>query len=305
MGQDNLNIVTGATGYTGKYITHRLLAAGQRVKSLTGHLNRENPFGAQVPVLSFNFDNPKALAESLRGATTLYNTYWVRFSHGKVTFDDAVRNTRTLLTAAKTAGVQKVVHISIANPDPNSTLPYYRGKGVLEQAVMDSGLSYAILRPTVIFGPEDILINNIAWLLRTFPMFAIVGSGEYKIQPIFVEDVAELAVKAGEREGNVTLDAVGPETFTFSDLVKLIAQHVSSRARIVHLPPGLALLLSRAVGYVIRDVVLTQEEVEGLLANLLVSSAIPTGWTRFSEWIGRNGTTLGTHYSSELGRHYR
>ncbi len=305
MEQDCLNIVTGATGYTGKYITRRLLAMGQRVKSLTGHPSRENPFGAQVPALPFNFDNPKALAESLRGAITLYNTYWVRFSYTNVTFDEAVRNTKTLLAAAKTAGVQKVVHISIANPDANSPLPYYRGKGVLEQAVIDSGLSYAILRPTVIFGPEDILINNIAWLLRTFPLFAIAGSGEYQIQPIFVEDVAELAVKAAEGEGNITLDAVGPEIFVFNDLVKLIAKHLNSRARIVHLPPSLALLLSRVVGCIVRDVVLTQEEVRGLLDNLLVSSAAPTGWTRFSEWIGRNGMTLGAHYSSELGRHYR
>ncbi len=305
MEQSRLNVVTGATGYTGKYITRRLLAMGQRVKSLTGHLNRENPFGAQVPVLPFNFDNPKALAESLRGAATLYNTYWVRFSHGKVTFDDAVKNTKTLLAAAKSAGVRKIVHVSIANPDPHSSLPYYRGKGVLEQAVTESGLSYAILRPTVIFGPEDILINNIAWLLRTFPLFVIAGSGEYKIQPIFVEDVAELAMKAAQREENIAMDAIGPETFTFNELVKLIAKHVNSRARLVHLPPGLALLLSRVVGCVVRDVVLTQEEVEGLLANLLVSSTAPTGWTRFSEWIGRNGTTLGAHYSSELGRHYR
>ena len=305
MGQGSLNIVTGATGYTGKYITRRLLAMGHRVKSLTGHFNRENPFGAQVPVMPFHFDNPKALTESLHGATTLYNTYWVRFSHGKITFDDAVRNTKTLVAAAKSAGVQKIVHISIAHPDANSTLPYYRGKGLLEQVVRDSGPSYAIIRPTVIFGPEDILINNIAWLLRTFPMFAIAGSGDYKIQPIFVEDVAELAVKAAEREENVVLDAIGPETFTFNDLVKLIATHVKSRARIVHMSPRLALLLSRVVGYVVRDVVLTEEEVEGLVASLLVSSSAPTGWTRFSEWIKRNGRTLGMRYSSELGRHYR
>ncbi|MBI3317694.1 MAG: NAD(P)H-binding protein [Candidatus Omnitrophica bacterium] len=305
MEHHRLNIVTGATGYTGKYITRRLLAMGQQVNSLTGHLSRENPFGAQVAVLPFNFDNPKALAESLQGATTLYNTYWVRFSHGMVTFDDAVKNTKMLLAAARSAGVRKIVHISIANPDANSALPYYRGKGLLEQAVMDSGLSYAILRPTVIFGPEDILVNNIAWLLRTFPLFAIAGSGDYQIQPVFVEDVAELAVKVAEREENVVLDAVGPEIFTFNELAKLIAKHVKSRARIVQVPPRLALLLSRLVGYLMRDVVLMEEEVEGLVANLLVSSSTPTGWTQFSDWVERNGRTLGTRYSSELGRHYR
>ena len=305
MGQGDVNIVTGAMGYTGKYITRRLLAAGQRVKSLTGHPHRENPFGSQVTVLPFNFDNPKALAESLRGATTLYNTYWVRFSHGKVTFDVAVRNTRTLLTAAKTAGVRKVVHISIANPNAASPFPYYRGKGLLEQTVMESGLAYTILRPAVIFGPEDILINNIAWMLRTFPLFAIAGSGNYKIQPIFVEDVAELAVHSAEREGNLVLDAVGPEIFTFNQLVELIAGVIHSKAKIAHLPPRLVLLLSWVIGYMVRDIVLTKEEIDGLLENLLVSAQAPMGKTRFSEWLERNAAIVGTRYSSELSRHFR
>lgn len=300
-----LNIVTGSTGYTGKYITRRLLATGQRVKSLTGHLDRETPFGVQVPLLPFNFDDPKALTESLQGATVFYNTYWVRFSHGDVTFDTAVKNTKTLLRAAKSAGIKRFVHISIANPDSNSPLPYYRGKGLLEQAVMESGLSYAILRPAVVFGPEDILINNIAWLLRTFPVFAIAGSGEYKIQPVFVEDLAELAVRAAERQENIVLDAVGPETFAFNELVRLISRQVKSRARIVHMSPKLILLLSYLIGYVVRDVVLTKEEIDGLVANLLASSSAPTGWTRFSEWVESNKGTFGARYSSELSRHYR
>ncbi len=300
-----LNIVTGAAGYTGKYITRRLLAAGQQVMSLTGHPGRETPFGAQVPLLPFNFDDPKALAENLQGATVFYNTYWVRFSHGDVTFDTAVKNTKILLKAAKSAGLKRFVHISIANPDSSSSLPYYRGKGLLEQAVMESGLSYAILRPAVIFGPEDILINNIAWLLRTFPVFAIAGSGEYKIQPVFVEDLAELAVRAAERQENTVMDAVGPETFAFNELVRLISRQVKSRARIVHVPPRLILLFSHLIGVLVRDVVLTKEEIEGLVANLLVSSSAPTGWTRFSEWVESSKGTLGTRYSSELGRHYR
>jgi uncharacterized protein YbjT (DUF2867 family) len=242
------NVVTGATGYTGKYITRRLLNMGERVKTLTGHPNRHNPFGSEVPVLPFNFDNPDALTESLRDVHTIYNTYWVRFTHGHASYGQAVKNTKTLIQAAKAAGVQRFVHVSIANPDKESTLSYYKGKALLEEALVESGLSYAILRPTVIFGPEDILINNIAWLLRKFPLFAIPGSGQYGIQPIFVEDMAELAIRVARDTKNVVKDAVGPETFTFKELVHLLARKIRSKSLIFHLNPRIALALTIMVG---------------------------------------------------------
>ena len=300
-----LNVVTGAFGYTGKYITRRLLALGQRVKTLTGHPDRPNPFGDRVSVAPFDFDRPAALAESLRGATTLYSTYWVRFNYRDITFDRAVENLRTLFDAARQAGVRRVVHTSIANPSEDSPFPYYRGKALVEKALIESGLSYALIRPAVIFGMEDILINNIAWLLRRFPMFAVPGTGDYQIQPIFVEDMAELAVAAGQKDENVIVDAIGPEVYTFDALVRLLAKTVRSRVWIIHLPPGLALFLSQLIGYLIGDVVLTQEEVDGLLANLLVSSSPPTGRTRLSEWLAQNADSVGTRYASELKKHYR
>lgn len=300
-----LNVVTGAFGYTGKYIARRLLAMGKRVRTLTGHPNRPNPFGERLDVAPFNFDHPSALIESLRGATTLYNTYWVRFSYGENTFERAVENTRTLIRAAEEAGVRRIVHVSITNASPESHLPYFRGKGLLEQAIIRSGLSYAIIRPTVIFGDEDILINNIAWLLRRFPVFAVLGSGDYRLQPVFVEDMAEITVGAGQKDENMILDAVGPEVYTFDELVRLIAKTIHSRARIVHLPPDLALFLSKLVGYIVNDVVLTRDEVEGLMANLLVSEGPPTGHTHLSDWLAENGDSVGARYASELNKHYR
>ncbi|GFP42851.1 hypothetical protein HKBW3C_01975 [Candidatus Hakubella thermalkaliphila] len=168
-----LNVVTGAFGYTGKYITRKLLSMGKRVRTLTGHPARQNPFGDQVSIFPFNFDKPSQLVKSLQGAITLYNTYWVRFSQGQITFDKAIQNTKTLIQAAQEAGVRKIVHLSITNASEESSLPYFRGKRLLEKAIMHSKLSYAIIRPTVIFGSEDILINNIAWLLREFPVFVV------------------------------------------------------------------------------------------------------------------------------------
>lgn len=305
MSRPELHVVTGAFGYTGKYIARRLLSAGARVKTLTDHPHRPNEFGERVEVAPFNFDRPAALADSLRGASVLYNTYWVRFDRGAATFDRAVANTRTMFDAAKRAGVRRVVHVSIANPSEDSRLPYYRGKALLERALIESGLSYAILRPTVIFGDEDILINNITWLLRRFPMFAMLGKGDYKIQPVYVEDMAELAVNLGGKSENTIVDAVGPEVFTFDALVRLVARTVRSRARIVHLTPGLGLFLSRIVGLFVGDVVLTGEEVEGLMSNLLVSAGPPTGRTHLSEWLSRRADRVGAKYASEVRRHYR
>ncbi|HET7089103.1 MAG TPA: NAD(P)H-binding protein [Anaerolineae bacterium] len=305
MGTSELNVVTGAFGYTGKYVARRLLSMGKRVKTLTTHPDRPSPFGDRVSVAPFDFDRPEALIESLRGAAALYNTYWVRFDYGSATFEAAVENTKTLFRAAKEAGVRRVVHVSVSNPSEDSPLSYFRGKALLEKALVESGLSHAIVRPTVTFGDEDILINNIAWLLRRFPVFAILGEGDYRVQPIFVEDVAELMVSAGSQSGNLVVDAAGPEVYTFDTLVRTIKSAVRSRARIVHLPPRLALFLSQVIGVFVGDVVLTQEEVDGLMAGLLVSSGPPTGRTHLSEWLREHAHTVGAKYASEVTRHFR
>ena len=305
----SLDAVTGAFGYTGRYIAQRLLDLGQPVRTITGRPQVQgspgDPFGGRVEAFPFSFDRPEALAENLRGVDTLYNTYWVRFDSGAVTFDRAVENSHILVRAAQEAGVRRLVHISITNPSADSPLPYFRGKALVEQAVRESGLSYAIVRPALVFGEGDILLNNIAWALRRFPVFPVAGDGQYQAQPVYVADLAELAVAAASGEENLVLDAVGPETYTFDQLVELVAQCVGRKARLVHLPTALTLALSRLVGCFVRDVVLTREEIAGLAANLLVSVEPPRATTRFSQWLENHGSSLGKVYASELGRHYR
>lgn len=296
-----LCVVTGALSYTGRHIAERLLEMGHRVKTLTGHPGRPDPFGGRVEAAPFNFHNPGELRRSLEGAGTLYNTYWIRFPYGRATYDLAVDNTRALLQAAREAGVRKVVHISIANASRESPFPYYRGKAAVEEAVIGSSLSYAIIRPTVLFGHGDILINNIAWLLRRFPLFGVPGSGQYGLQPVHVEDVAGMAVSPGE---NTVRDAAGPEVFTFNELIRLIREEVRGRARIIHTGPGTAYLLTRLLGLLVKDVVLTREEIAGLMAGLLVSHHPPEGKTLFSSWLRHNARKVGAGYASELRRHY-
>jgi len=221
----DFHVVTGAFGYSGKYIATRLLDAGQRVRTLTNSIHRDNPFGARVEVYPFNFDDPDQLTETLRGATVLYNTYWVRFNHRLFKHADAVANTLKLFDAAKRAGVERIVHTSITNPSQDSPLEYFSGKARLERALIESGMSYAILRPTVIFGKEDVLINNIAWTLRRLPVFGVFGNGNYRMQPIYVEDFAKLAVEQGASRENQIIDAIGPETFSYRELVRTIGDH--------------------------------------------------------------------------------
>ncbi len=298
------HVVTGAFGFTGAAIARRLLAAGRQVVTLTNHPDARHQLAPLVPALPLDFDQPDALAAALEGAV-LYNTWWIRFERGGLTFDRAVERSRALIAAAARAGVRRVVHLSITNPALDSPLPYFRGKAEVEQAVIESGLPYAILRPAVIFGERGILINNIAWFLRHLPVFGIPGDGEYRLQPIFVDDLAELAVEQGRRRRNVVLDAVGPERLTFNSLVALLRLAVSSRTVLVHVPPAVAYAATRALGRWLGDVVLTWDEVAGLLDNLLVSDRPPTGHTRLSVWVGENLRWLGREYQSEVKRHYR
>jgi NADH dehydrogenase len=300
-----MNAVTGAFGYTGKYIARRLLHAGETAITLTGNPGRANEFGPAVKAFPFDFDHPEAMAASLSGVRVLYNTYWVRFDRGDATHDRAVKNTIALIRAAQMAGVERIVHISIANPAVRPDLPYFRGKALLEEEIRAAKMSHAILRPTVLFGAEDVLINNIAFLLRRLPVFLVAGDGQYRIQPVYVEDLAQIAVEAGGRSENMTVDAVGPETFRYEQLVRLIAKAVGSRALLVHGPPWMALLGARAMGLALRDVMLTRDELDGLMGNLLVSGDAPTGTTRMSDWISANAASLGKRYAHEIGRHYR
>jgi NADH dehydrogenase len=298
----SIHAVTGAFGYSGKYIARRLLAQGHEVRTLTNSPNRQNPFGAAVTAYPFHFDDPGKLAAALEGVSVLYNTYWVRFNHRLFTHAEAARNTLALFDAAKRAGVERVVHVSITNPSAASNLEYFAGKAELEQALMASGLSYAILRPAVLFGKEDVLINNIAWTLRRLPVFGVFGDGSYGIQPIYVDDLAELAVRHGATREDAIINAIGPESFTFRELVETIGRIIDHERPVISFPPRLAYWATRVVGLFVDDVFLTWEEVQGLMAGTLAVDTPPTGKTALTTWALKHADTLGQHYTSELAR---
>jgi uncharacterized protein YbjT (DUF2867 family) len=301
----NVDMVTGAFSYTGAHIAQRLLASGRDVRTLTFHPERPHQLRGQVDALPYRFDEPLALARSLQGVTTLYNTYWVRFDHGSASFDGAIANSRALFHAARRAGVHRIVHVSIANPSTDSPLPYYRGKALVEHALAETGVPFAVVRPTWIFGgPHEILANNIAWILRHIPLFAVAGDGSYPVQPVHVDDLADICLNAADATDDVILDAAGPETLTFIELVRAVRHATGSHSPVLHVPAPVISTAARLLGLILGDVLLTPQEIRGLTSGLLVSHCPPLGRIAFTDWLQDNRQSLGRSYANELRRHF-
>lgn len=299
-----LHAVTGAFGYTGRSLTEQLLAGGRHVRALTNSPNRPNPFGSSIEVCPLAFHDAGALEASLKGVDVMHNTYWVRFNHRLFNFDEAVHHSRVLFRAAKRAGVRRIVHVSILHSREADDLGYYRGKHLVEDALRECGVPHAILRPGVLFGRFDILINNIAWTLRHLPMFGMFGDGAYRLRPFHVDDMARLMIDHAGREGCTEADAVGPEVFTFRELAHTLCRILGIRRVVVGMPPSLALTIATCLNPFVRDTVITRQEVQGLMRNLLDSTApSPVDQpVRLSEWASRHAGELGTRYHSEVAR---
>jgi NADH dehydrogenase len=275
------------------------------VRTLTFHPDRDHPLQEHVETAVYRFDDPTALARSLEGVSTLYNTFWVRFDHGHTSFAGAIERSRVLFFAARRAGVERIVHISITNPSIESPLPYFRGKALVEYALAQSGVPYSIVRPTWVYGGQrDVLANNIAWILRRMPAFAIPGDGTYEVQPVHIDDLARICIDTAQSGHDELIDAAGPETMAFRDLVKLVRRAVNAHTPIIRIPPAVMAATARALGLLVHDVVLTPDEIKGLMAGLLVSHDPPLGAIAFSQWLAEHNTSIGRAYANELDRHF-
>jgi NADH dehydrogenase len=298
------DVVTGAFSYSGAAIARELERSDRRVRTLTGHPGRARPDSA-TDVRPLDFDDIVGLVTALEGATTLYNTYWVRFPHGADDHDRAVANSRTLFHAARRAGVERIVHISITHPSISSPYAYFRGKAQVERALAEVGVPYAVLRPAILFGGDGVLLNNIAWLLRHLPVFGVGGKGEYRIRPIHIDDVASLAVAAGAERVDTVFDAVGPERLRFLELVKVIREAIGSRSLILRVPGFAVPPLASLLGLVLRDVLLTGDEFRAMAEGMADTDGPATGTIAVSSWIREHADTLGRTYANEIERHFK
>jgi uncharacterized protein YbjT (DUF2867 family) len=300
-----LDVVTGAFSYSGAAIARELVRRGHAVRTITGHPERA-PAGSPIDTRRLDFGSEHELAESMAGASTLYNTYWVRFAHGAVSHELAVANSKVLFAAAARAGVQRIVHVSITNPSLTSADSYFRGKAEVEQALAGCGVTYAVARPAILFGGDGVLVNNIAWLLRRLPVFAIGGRGDYRLRPIHIDDLARLCADLGaSAEPAAIVDAVGPQALTFRHVVAEIRDAVGSRSVIVRVPGAVIPVLAAALNLALRDTLLTADEYVALAAGRADSAAPTTGEVVFTDWVRAHGEELGRHYANELDRHFR
>ncbi len=296
--------ITGTSGYSGRYMAQEAARRGYTVLGLTNSpLRADDAASRHAPLCWADED---ALAASLSGCCALINTYWVRFDHGSFSHSHAVENTLKLFRAAQRAGVPYVVHTSITQPDAASRLPYFRGKAQLEEALAASGLGYTILRPAVLFGEsaqESILINNMAWALRHLPLMGVPGSGNYRLAPVHVADYACLALDALEQAAPAcVVNAVGAETYSFRELWRVMGQALGCPRPVISMPPCVVRAVAAVLGSWQGDVMLTSDEIRGLMEDrLAVDGAAPVG-RRLSDWLRTHADELGRRYSSELAR---
>jgi NADH dehydrogenase len=299
------DLVTGAFGFTGSRVAERLLADGRSVRTLSRRIAPDHPLAGRVEQLPYDFA-PTALKAALHDVDTLYVTYWMRFPRGGHTWPDIVGNVARLAQAAADGGVRRLVYISVANASLGASTAYFRAKARAEAEVRASGISHAIVRPTLLYGEGDILINNMAWTLRRLPLFGVPGDGRYPVQPVYVGDIADLCLELAAGDQSTTVDAHGPETFAFDELVRAVGAAVGHRRPLLHLPPAAVLATTRLMGLLLRDVVLTRDEIRELMEGQLSvegdEAACPT---RFSDWLAGNGAEIGRHYASELERNFR
>jgi len=298
--------VTGVFSYSGRFIAEVLLARGWEVVAL----GRSRPapgesLAARVSFSPLVLDDEKGLASALSGCDALFNTYWVRFEYGGTTFAQAVERSNRLFRAASAARVRRIVHLSVSNASADSPFPYFRGKAAVEEALRGGGCPYAILRPTLIFGGrQEVLVNNIAWLLRRLPFFLLPDGGRCQLQPVSVFDLARVAADLGETDIDLVLDLAGPETFTFADFVTRIKEAVGSHTHLVAAPNGVVSACSRIAGLPLRDRLLTRDELGELTAGLLACETATTG-SRFTDWLEANASWLGKDYANELNRNWQ
>jgi len=271
--------VLGGSGFIGRYVVKRLATRGEVIA--IGCRNAEaakflKPLGdvGQIVPLNVGIGDETLLPAFLAGNDALVNCVGILREGGAQTFE-LVHHTgpARLARFAREAGVDRFVHISAIGADPRSSSAYARTKAAGEQAVRDAFPTVTILRPSVVFGPEDQFFNRFAAMATISPVLPLIGGGETRFQPVYVSDVADAVVACIEDPATAgrVYELGGPKIYTFREVLELVLSEIRRKRRFVDLPFGLATLQARLMS-ILPSPPLTPDQVELLKSDNIVSS---------------------------------
>lgn len=275
---DTLVTVFGGSGFLGRHVVRALakrdyrMRIGVRRPELAGHLQPLGKVG-QIHAVQANLRYPESVKAAARGASVVVNLCGILSSSGAQTFD-AVQNkgAETVARAAAEIGA-RIVHVSAIGADADSKSRYARSKAAGEKAVRAVDRSAIVMRPSVVFGPEDQFTNRFAALARMSPALPLIGGGYTKLQPVFVGDVATAIADAvdGKAKAGATYELGGPEVMTMREIMELILEITERNRVLLPLPFGLAKLQAMVLQFAPGDLKLTPDQVELLRADNVVS----------------------------------
>jgi NADH dehydrogenase len=273
----NTNLVTifGGSGFVGRHTVRALARAGWRIKVATRHPARGfflRPLGAvgQIDFVKCDVGDAASVAQAVAGAQAVVNLTGILFEKGQTFEDVQADGAAHIAQAAAAAGVQALVHVSAIGSDLESESAYAVTKAEGEQAVREAFAGAVILRPSIIFGPEDGFFNKFAAMARLLPALPLVGGGHTRFQPIFVGDVAQAILAALSRQDGRTYELGGPSTYSFKELLQLILRETGRRRALIPMPFALA-SLKAAFLQLLPNPLLTMDQVRLLKTDNVVS----------------------------------
>jgi len=308
--------ITGANSYTGRYISKILLASTDtnfKIRNLTNSPNRKHDLGEKAfETMPLAYHDTSQMAKILEGTDVLFNTYWVRYNDYKgITREQSIQNSKNIVDAAKMAGVKKIVYSSHTQTSLDSPLQYIRGKAEVEQYIRESGLEYGFVKPCCIFGDtpdESIVINNISYFMRTFPVFPVSGdASSYHLQPVHVRDLAELMVDCATDPAKTSheVDAVGHK-FTVNELLTTIKDTLGLRRLIVnHVPIDVCYYGTKPIDLIFNDKFIERDDLLLMSSGITCSLEPPTGKRKLTDFLEKYKDTIGRRYISSNARYYK
>jgi NADH dehydrogenase len=278
--QETLVTVFGGSGFLGRNVVRALAKRDFRIRvavrrpELAGHLQPLGRVG-QIHAVQANLRYPASVEAAMRDSHVAINLVGILTASGAQSFDAVqAKGAQTVAQAAAAAGA-RMVHVSAIGADENSLSAYARSKAAGEKAVLAAAPSATILRPSVVFGPEDQFTNRFAGLARMSPMLPLIGGGLTKMQPVYVGDVATAVAEAvdGKAKPGATYELGGPEVLTMREIMEVILAITERNRMLVSLPFGLARLQALFLQFAPGPLKLTPDQVELLRSDNVVSDA--------------------------------